>query len=214
MDIPRLGVKSELELWAYAAVTATSNPSHVCNLYHSSWICWILNPLSEAKDQIHLLMDTSQIRFPCATVGTPGTLISNLILIKARVISYMLQHFKNCEYCSHISWGNSMWNRIWVLVHSVTCDIESIQNYFLRKSLTSPDCGLMGKRKFCKLHNSSWAVELLPFLWTFELCSWPGCPFPTGRQPHSGSQVHVKLHSCSLFISWMCFFLIFLLLHL
>ena len=29
--------------------------SHVCNLHHSSWQCWILTPLSEARDQTHNL---------------------------------------------------------------------------------------------------------------------------------------------------------------
>ena len=33
--------------------------------------CWILNPLSEARDQTHVLMDTSQICFRWATMGTP-----------------------------------------------------------------------------------------------------------------------------------------------
>ena len=32
----------------------------VCNLHHSSRKCWILNPLSEARDQTCVLMDTSQ----------------------------------------------------------------------------------------------------------------------------------------------------------
>ena len=30
------------------AATAMSDPSHVCDLHHSSWQQWILNPLSEA----------------------------------------------------------------------------------------------------------------------------------------------------------------------
>ena len=32
------------------------------NLHHSSWQCWFLNPLSKARDQTHILMDTSQVR--------------------------------------------------------------------------------------------------------------------------------------------------------
>ena len=36
MEIPRLGAKSELQLQAYATATATQDPSHVCNLHHSS----------------------------------------------------------------------------------------------------------------------------------------------------------------------------------
>ena len=32
MEVPRLGVESELQLPAYAIATATQDPSHVCNL--------------------------------------------------------------------------------------------------------------------------------------------------------------------------------------
>ena len=45
MEVPRLGVESELHLWAYTITTATWDPSHICNLCHSSWQCRILNPL-------------------------------------------------------------------------------------------------------------------------------------------------------------------------
>ena len=61
MEVPRLGVESELELLAYATATATQDLSHICNLYHSSWQCWILNPLIKARDRTHILMDTSQV---------------------------------------------------------------------------------------------------------------------------------------------------------
>ena len=46
------GGESELQLLAYttATATATQNPSHICNIHHSSWQYWILNPLSEARD--------------------------------------------------------------------------------------------------------------------------------------------------------------------
>ena len=50
MEIPRLGVESELLLLAYATATATPDPSHVCDLHHSSWQHWILDLLSEARD--------------------------------------------------------------------------------------------------------------------------------------------------------------------
>ena len=59
MAVPSLGVKSELQLPAYTTATAMSDPSHICNLHHSSQQFWILNPLSEARDQTHFLMDTS-----------------------------------------------------------------------------------------------------------------------------------------------------------
>ena len=35
MEIPRLGVESELQLPAYATATTTAAPSGICNLYHS-----------------------------------------------------------------------------------------------------------------------------------------------------------------------------------
>ena len=47
MQVPRLGVKSELQLPAYTTATATPDPSSVCDLHHSSQQCQILNPLSE-----------------------------------------------------------------------------------------------------------------------------------------------------------------------
>ena len=50
MEVPRLGVESELQLPAYATTTATWDLSRVCHLHHSSGQSWILNPLSEAGD--------------------------------------------------------------------------------------------------------------------------------------------------------------------
>ena len=50
VEIPRLGVESELQLLAYATATATRDLSLVCDLHHSSWQHWILNPLSKARD--------------------------------------------------------------------------------------------------------------------------------------------------------------------
>ena len=58
MEVPRLGVKSEL--LAFTTATGTQDPSRFCNLHHSSWQRWILNPLNEARDQTHVLMETSQ----------------------------------------------------------------------------------------------------------------------------------------------------------
>jgi len=50
MELPRLGVQSELQLLAYTTAAATPDPSRIFNLHHSSWQHWILNPLSEARD--------------------------------------------------------------------------------------------------------------------------------------------------------------------
>ena len=51
MEVPRLGVESELQMPAYATATAmTRDPSLACDLHHSSRQRWILNPLSKARD--------------------------------------------------------------------------------------------------------------------------------------------------------------------
>ena len=50
MEVPGLGVKLELQLPAYTTVTATQDPSCICDLLHSSWQRRILNPLREARD--------------------------------------------------------------------------------------------------------------------------------------------------------------------
>ena len=61
MDVPKLGVKLELQLRAFATATAMPDPSHICDLHCSSEQHQILNPLSGARDQTHIFMDTSQV---------------------------------------------------------------------------------------------------------------------------------------------------------
>ena len=60
MEVPRLGIKSELHLAAYTTAIATWDLSRICNPHHSSQQHRILNPLSEARDQIRILMDPSR----------------------------------------------------------------------------------------------------------------------------------------------------------
>jgi len=49
------GVKSELQLQGYTTATATPDPSCIFDLCCNLQQCWILNPLSEARDQTHIL---------------------------------------------------------------------------------------------------------------------------------------------------------------
>ena len=63
MEASRIGGESELQLLAYNTATATLGQSCTCNLHHSSWQHWILNPLTEARDQTHILMDTSWVSY-------------------------------------------------------------------------------------------------------------------------------------------------------
>ena len=48
MEIPRVGVESELQLPAYT--TATQDPSHLCDLHQNAQQSWILNPLSKGVE--------------------------------------------------------------------------------------------------------------------------------------------------------------------
>ena len=43
---------------AYATATATQDLSCIYDIWHSLWQHWILNPLSKARDQTHILTDT------------------------------------------------------------------------------------------------------------------------------------------------------------
>ena len=60
MEVPRLGVKLELQLLAYATATAMPDPSCICGLHSSLQQCQILNPLSEARDRSCILKAASQ----------------------------------------------------------------------------------------------------------------------------------------------------------
>ena len=80
MEVSRLGVKSELHLPAYATARATQDPSRACNLHHSSWQCWILNPPIKGRDRTCILMDTSQTCFYCATTGTSEMVVYESLL--------------------------------------------------------------------------------------------------------------------------------------
>ena len=60
-EVPRLGVKLELQLPACATAIATQDPNHICDLCCYLWQCQVLNPVREAMDWTHILMDTSQV---------------------------------------------------------------------------------------------------------------------------------------------------------
>ena len=94
MEVPRLAVKSELQLLAYTTATATWDPSWVCNLHHSSWQCWILNPLSKARDRTYILIDTSRIHFHCATSRTPDHPFKNSSELRSHgLFLYIISQF-------------------------------------------------------------------------------------------------------------------------
>ena len=71
MEISSLGVNQSYSCPPSPQPQQLQDPSCIYELHHSSWQCRILNPLSEARDPTPILVDTSQIRFCCATMRTP-----------------------------------------------------------------------------------------------------------------------------------------------
>ena len=50
MEVPRLGVESELQLPAYTTATTIQDPSHIFDLHYSLQQRRIPDPLREARD--------------------------------------------------------------------------------------------------------------------------------------------------------------------
>ena len=154
MEVPRLGVESELQLVAYATATAMQNPSCICSLYHSSWKAWVLNPLSEAWNRTCNLMAPSRIRFHCITMGTPmGSILKLWFAMQLTVTPRVT----TCDFPTttvsviRMTWGSPLFclNCIkviqkmnechWVRMTSLTTDLLKVHT----KSL-SRYCHIMG----------------------------------------------------------------------
>ena len=55
------GVELELQLPVYITATAMPDPCCICKSCSSLQQSWILNPLNEARNQTHILMETGRI---------------------------------------------------------------------------------------------------------------------------------------------------------
>ena len=99
MEVPRLGVELELQLTAHATATATPDLSHICNLHCSSWQCQLLNPLSKGRDQIRILMDTSQVLNPPSHSGNSQCVYANPKLLIYPSFPFP---FDNCKFVFYV----------------------------------------------------------------------------------------------------------------
>ena len=89
MEVPGLGIESEVQLLAYTPGTATQGLSRSYDLLRRSRQHWILNPMSEARDQTHVLMDASQVLNPLSHDRNSGTLIpASLDMVTAQCAGY------------------------------------------------------------------------------------------------------------------------------
>ena len=75
MEAPRLGAELELQLPAYTIATTTPDLSHIYNLHRSLQQHWILNLLSEVRDQTLILMDPSPVLNPLSHKGNVPFLV-------------------------------------------------------------------------------------------------------------------------------------------
>ena len=107
MEVPRLGVKLELQLPAYTTATARLELRYICDLHCSSWQCWILNPLNNARDWTPILTDTALSR------------VLNLLSHNRNSYNYF---YKNCTRRG-ICRSNACLSYQPCVSYMVTCDV-------------------------------------------------------------------------------------------
>ena len=74
MEVPRLGVHSELQLPVYTTVTATPDLSHVCHLHHSSGqpgslTCWVRPGMEVASSGLLVRYVTTEPQWELPSSG-------------------------------------------------------------------------------------------------------------------------------------------------
>ena len=84
-----------LQLPDYATATAIRDLSRVCDVHHSSQQHQILNPLSKARDQTHVLMDISRVHYCWVTMEFQKSLHGEAVtFIAAEVFQNLNFHLK------------------------------------------------------------------------------------------------------------------------
>ena len=71
MEVPRLGDELELQMPVYTTATETLDPSRICNLHHSSWQHWILEPTEGSQGLNSCPHGYQSGLFPLNHNGTP-----------------------------------------------------------------------------------------------------------------------------------------------
>ena len=88
MEVPGLEVKLELQA-ARLHPSHSWDPNCICSLHHNSTQCWILNSLSKAREQTHILMSTSWVCNPQSHNGNSQA----LLLYKMSLMVVYEQHY-------------------------------------------------------------------------------------------------------------------------
>ena len=119
MEVPWLGVKSELQLPANATVTATWDLSRICDLHHSSQQYQILNPLIKARDGTHILMDPGWVCWPWRELRASG--FQNELL---KPISDKMAFFSFFVYSTNTYWDSAL---IWEQFEAEDAAVEKVK---------------------------------------------------------------------------------------
>ena len=85
MEVPGLRVESELQLQVYTTAIPMPDPGCICDICYSSQQCWIINPLSEARDQTCNFMETSWVLNMLSHNGNSSLKLYSLFLSKQRM---------------------------------------------------------------------------------------------------------------------------------
>ena len=117
--------ESELQLSAYATATAVQVLSCICGLHHSSQQCQILQPLSKARDWTHIFIDTSQVRYFWAMMGTPGKVDSLWIVV---FWGWVVWKYPFLEKDLFPSW-NPGWKKSFLIVQKHECHDISCRDH-------------------------------------------------------------------------------------
>ena len=108
MKVPRLGAESELQLLAYT--TAMQYPNHICSLHHSSWPCWILNPLSGPGTKPEPM--SSWVLAVFISVAPQQELLHLLYPFLCQWTFRLLPCLGYCKQCRNEHWGTCIF-KLW-----------------------------------------------------------------------------------------------------
>ena len=135
------------------------DPSCICDLHHSSQQCWILNPLSEARDGTRNFMLTSRIIFCCSTtetlvfafyISSQGAkwMLDQMLIINIPIISLIFTELLKLHKCEYSLFLNSVNFIIFIIVQ-----ISSQPNFttFPSQSPAHSPCLSFGNHKFFKV---------------------------------------------------------------
>ena len=186
MEVPRLGSNQSCSHQPLPQPQQWQDLSHICNLHHSSQQHQILNPLSEASDQNHILMDTSRVRYCWVTTGTPLWLfyIPNSLL-KFWLYSSILFPSSVSILISNVL--NSLFGKLFISLSLVFC----VAVFFPCSFVWNKFLCLLSLFNFPCLYETTWkqlpnpVLKVCPCMGASRLC------VPSGFSGRTGAEVNM-----------------------